>query len=347
MTDRIKQYLTDRGLKPEDFAYGEFYGFNWIAIPVRDEQGEAMYFKLRRDPDDYKNLAKYKFYPAGSEAGLFGLDKLKDYKKYVIICEGEFDALLLQSRGLNAISSTAGATSFKDEWVDKLSHINKVYVLFDSDEAGKKGANNLIFKLIRKDHEVFNIELPKTMTGKDASDYFLKNEGTINGLFDFVTPINVRNLVLPEVFLSDDEQKMRGQIFELATLQDQYRLIRFTFPAFVYDYIVGDLERKMKTCQFHIKKMDSDYVATDIESIKAIPIINVLDSYGIKYTNSSSNRISFKLRNNENTASAFAYIDTNSFCDYGDEKSGSVIDLVMALEDCGIKEAIDKLKQLL
>jgi hypothetical protein len=87
--------------------------------------------------------------------------------------------------------------------------------------------------------------------------------------------------------------------------------------------------------------MNTNTVSVDIETIKAVPILNILDAYGIKYKKSSSNRVSFKLRSNENTASAFAYIDTNSFYDYGDKTSGSVIDLVMALKDCGIKKAID------
>ena len=344
MTDRIKQYLIDRGLNPDDFAWGEFYGFNWIAIPVRNEEGDAMYFKLRRDPDDYKNLIKYKFYPAGSTAGIFGLDKLKDYGDYVIICEGEFDCMLLRSKGINAISSTAGSASFKDEWIDKLSHIKKIYVAFDNDEAGKKGAQNLIFKLIQRDSEVFLIDIPTTMKGKDITDYFINNQGTINGLFEYVRPTNVKNLVLPTIFLVDDEKHLRNQIFNLAELEDGYRKKRRSYPDFVYNYIVDDIKKKIRQCQ--IKKNSPGYVRTDIETIKAIPILNVLDSYGIQYTKSSSNRVSFKLRSNEKTPSAFAYISTNSFCDYGDEKSGSVIDLVMALENCGIKDAIDKLKKL-
>jgi len=341
MTDRIKQYLINRGLNPDDFAYGEFYGFNWICIPVRDEYGKLDYFKLRRDPDDKKNLIKYKFYPAGSEAGLFGLEKLKDYKDYVIICEGEFDCMFLRSKGINAISSTAGSASFKDEWVDNLSHIKKIYTCFDSDEAGKKGANNLILKLIHKNHDIYSIDLPKTMIGNDVSDYFIKNKGTIKGLYSMVTPINVKNLVLPSIVLADDEKFLRGEISKLADVEDKYRKDKYNYPAFVYNYIIQDLERKMRSCQYHIKKSSPNYVGTDIETIKAVPILNILDAYGIKYKKSSSNRVSFKLRESENTASAFAYIDTNSFYDYGDKTSGSVIDLVMALKDCGIKKAID------
>jgi len=344
MPEEIKIYLTSRGLDPDDFAWENFYGFNWICIPVRDAEGDVMFFKLRRDPGDKKNLVKYKFYPQGSESSIFGLDKLKDYKNYVIICEGEFDCMLLRSKGINAITSTAGSGTFKDEWIDKISHIKKVFICFDNDEAGKKGARNLILKLIHTKHEVFSIDLPENMEGKDISDYFLLNSGSIQGLYGFVKPVGVSNIKLPEIVLGEDEKSVRYEISKLADVQDDYRKQKFSIPMYIYEYIMTDISRKMRKCQIQINKIKGYNNSVDIADIKAVPVLDILDSYGISYNRSSSNRVSFKLRQNENTASAFAYIAENSFCDYGSDKAGSVIDLVMSLDGCGVKEAINKLK---
>jgi DNA primase len=115
-----RQYLNNRGLTDEvidkyKLGWGSFYGRNQITIPVKNEDGEY-FFKLRRDPDTDKTDKgeKYINYPAGNGAVLFGLETIANSQK-VFICEGEFDCMLLHSKGLAAVSSTAGAGTFKDK----------------------------------------------------------------------------------------------------------------------------------------------------------------------------------------------------------------------------------------
>lgn len=81
--------------------------------------------------------------------------------------------------------------------------------------------------------------------------------------------------------------------------------------------------------------------SVSIEEIKSVPIRVVLESRGITYNRNNM----FKIRN-EKTPSAQFNDDKNVFYDHGDtQKGGSVIDLIMALENLSTGEAIKFIKE--
>lgn len=182
---RIREYLNGRGITDElvsefKLGWGEFYGKWWITIPIPDKDGKYTFFKLRQDPEDQNNPDKYKFYPVGSEATIYGWENLKGSKSKLIICEGEFDRLILSKFAISAITSTAGAGTFKKEWLENLKGFDDIYVAFDKDEAGEKESEKLIKLLAENFPEtsIYKITLPERMTdGKDVSDYFNRYEG--------------------------------------------------------------------------------------------------------------------------------------------------------------------------
>lgn len=145
-------------------------GTNWLTIPISDKSGELVYFKYRRSPKD-KREPKYK-YPTGAKAELYGWENLRNPKiKRIIICEGEFDRLLLEDKGISAITSTGGATTFKKEWARDFNRVPKVYICFDNDAAGRRGARE-VARLIS--HSKI-ISLPKEVgDGGDITDFFVK-----------------------------------------------------------------------------------------------------------------------------------------------------------------------------
>jgi hypothetical protein len=110
---RIRQYLKDvRGLTDEvindrKLGYGFFYGQTWITIPIKLPTGEYTFFKLRQDP---ANGNDKRTYPKGTDnhpvsAQIYEWDVLRDGDGPIVLCEGEFDRLLLQSKGINAVNS--------------------------------------------------------------------------------------------------------------------------------------------------------------------------------------------------------------------------------------------------
>lgn len=106
----------------------------------------------RRQSEIADNIdAKY-IMAAGSRAGIFNADTLWTASACVI-CEGEIDAMLLTQFGYHAVTSTAGAGSWKPEWARFFTHVRDIYILFDNDKAGKEGAAK-VHATLRRAHIV-------------------------------------------------------------------------------------------------------------------------------------------------------------------------------------------------
>lgn len=84
----------------------------------------------------------------------------------------------------------------------------------------------------------------------------------------------------------------------------------------------------------------------DLDKLKEIPIQEVLrDFYGIESTPKGAHRAFCDIRG-EKTPSCCLYLDTNSYCDFGDSnRGGNVINLVQQLSNVGFAEAAELLAQ--
>lgn len=184
---RISQYLNARGITDalvSDFklGWGKFYGKWWITIPIQDIDGNFVFFKLRQDPNEGNEKMTY---PRGIEAQIYGWEILKTATDKIVICEGEFDRLILLLKEIPAITSTHGAMTFKQEWCKRLANVSKIYICFDNDEAGRKGAER-VAKMVKNDgNKTYIITLPEEV-GKsgDITDYFVKLNGNPDDLFN-------------------------------------------------------------------------------------------------------------------------------------------------------------------
>src|SRR5438128_7684703 len=143
MPDRIREYLTGRGIA--SFIIDK-YLLGWsgwrITIPIYARGGDVSFFKLAKDPQDTSDRPKMIATP-GSTAELYGWEHLEAAVDRVVVCEGEFDRLVLESQGFPAVTSTAGALTFRQEWAQALAAIPSVYVCFDRDTAGSVGATHV------------------------------------------------------------------------------------------------------------------------------------------------------------------------------------------------------------
>jgi DNA primase len=181
----IREYLHKRGLTDAvideyKLGYGQFYRKPWITIPIKDIYGNYSFFKLRQDPSFGDDKITY---PKGAEAQLYDWENLTKPNLSLVICEGEMDRLLLLSKGVPAITSTHGAMTFKDEWVEKVGKGRKIYVCFDNDEAGKKGSERVAKMVEKGGCETYIITLPEEVGERgDITDYFMKLGGSVDDL---------------------------------------------------------------------------------------------------------------------------------------------------------------------
>lgn len=168
LPERIRTYLNQRCISDEiisKFKIG--WNGNAITIPIYNIKNEVTFFKYRGDPEDQSDKAKY-WYDAGSEAELYGWENVDEH--FVILCEGEFDRLALESKGIPAITSTGGAGTFNDEWISHLESLPDLYVCYDCDDAGISNAKKILEKLPNAKY-ISLARLPKGK--KDITDFFI------------------------------------------------------------------------------------------------------------------------------------------------------------------------------
>lgn len=128
-----------------------------MAYPVyKDgEVANIKYIAVQRTPEGGKYIQQH---PDGENHLIF-MNRIPKDSRYVIICEGEIDALTLADFGLPAVSVPAGAHKNKtdggihknNEWVQNdyqwLSSFETIILCFDNDDAGKSAAKDLFYRL--------------------------------------------------------------------------------------------------------------------------------------------------------------------------------------------------------
>lgn len=181
LPDRIREYLNGRGI-PD--ATINRYLLGWddrrITIPITNREGIVSFFKLAKDPADTSDTPKM-LTMVGASMDLYGWERVIGRKSPIVICEGEFDRLVLEARGFAAVTSTGGAGVFRREWAKEFADIAEVYVCFDNDDAGQQGA----VRVGQMIPHARLISLPEDVgPGGDVTDFFVRL-GKGNG--DFIS----------------------------------------------------------------------------------------------------------------------------------------------------------------
>lgn len=183
--ERLAQIMELRGLLHETLLA---YEIGWdsaaraYTIPVRDEDGTIL--NLRRyQPEPVGDRRKIWSVNGMGQPRLFPISILVDEDPdTIIICEGEWDALLTIQNGWPAITRTASATTWLSEWGEWLKD-KTVYLVHDMDQTGQQ-ANKKIAKMLKNICDVHVVELPaevKDKGGYDLTDYWLEG----HNYFDF------------------------------------------------------------------------------------------------------------------------------------------------------------------
>lgn len=148
MPTDILEYLKARAIS-EDVIEMNSIGWdgNRIVIPVYDRFGNFLFNKYRRSPFSEEG-PKYT-YDKGSSSALYHINVASRQKGPIIICEGELDCLVLETKGFRAITSTGGSMSFDEEWKDFFRG-EEIILFYDSDDAGQKGMVHTLVALVQK-----------------------------------------------------------------------------------------------------------------------------------------------------------------------------------------------------
>lgn len=158
-----------------------------IWIPIREGGKLANIRKYST-----KNKNKFLNIPKFGQARLWPDENLEGNE--IFIFEGEKDCILANQLGINAVTVTGGAGTFKIEWAPLFQN-KKVYVCYDIDLAGRKGAERTSKMLEMTASETHIIKLPITNpTNADFTDYILQG----NTIDDFMALVSRSTEVVPE-----------------------------------------------------------------------------------------------------------------------------------------------------
>lgn len=161
-----REYWYNRGINDrtiDRFRLGWHNGWNVIPIFVN---GIFVNFQMRRDEPDKRVMSWYK----GIGSKLFNSDLLK-LTPSVIITESPTDAIILQQHGFPAVSHTGGASGWNIRWFPYFIYLKNIFILYDNDEAGVKGARKVAEHLGEYRCRVYTFE--GYVDKFDAGDFFL------------------------------------------------------------------------------------------------------------------------------------------------------------------------------
>ena len=152
----------------ERFELGYDDDFYRYMLPVRDARRQLVNFRRYRpdaETDKMINAAGHgrpRLYPL----------PLRPRWPWLLVVEGEWDALLARQHHLPAVTGTEGAGTWEDSWSRSLAG-RKVAFAFDCDKAGREGADKAAKAVAKVAAAVKVVDLGLG-EGEDVSDWFLK-----------------------------------------------------------------------------------------------------------------------------------------------------------------------------
>lgn len=166
LTKKALEYIKSRGISQESIEKRQVVSDckGNIVFPYYENK-ELVMLKFRK-PEKYKGKGMKAWRSKGGKPILWGVD-LCDTTKPLIITEGEYDAMALDTVGIeNVVSVPSGAEDLTwiDESWDFLQGFNKIILFGDNDEAGQKMIKNIIVRLGEDKCFVAEFE------GKDANE---------------------------------------------------------------------------------------------------------------------------------------------------------------------------------
>lgn len=142
--------------------------YNCVTFPLHDANGGVVNLYGRSIEQE---AGVTHLYLPGPRSGLVNRQAVKR-SQTIILTESVIDALTLYDQGFKAVVPLYGVNGLLDDHLSLFSRrIREAYLAFDSDEAGRKGAESVAGRLKEKDIACHVLELP----AKDVNLYFQRH----------------------------------------------------------------------------------------------------------------------------------------------------------------------------
>ncbi|NPA41470.1 MAG: DNA primase [Aquificae bacterium] len=182
----LKDYeKTGNLVRFSDGAYRDLFR-NRLIIPIRDARGRVVGFGgriLQGEGPKYVNSPDSDIFKKRELLfGLYeGLAYLKDLKTAIVV-EGYFDVIALHQEGFRNAVATLGTSFGRDHALQLSKFVEKVFLVFDGDSAGRKALRLAVPHLLKAGLEVYPLYLPE---GTDPHDFiFSRGKEAFRRLLD-------------------------------------------------------------------------------------------------------------------------------------------------------------------
>jgi 5S rRNA maturation endonuclease (ribonuclease M5) len=150
------------------------YMTNCLATPIFKNGNliNIARYNINKDP----NYPKVRYNENTNTGDIVPFDVWKKDFRPTVVCEGEKDMIVARSNGFNAITLTGGSqSSVQAEYFDYFKD-RDVYICYDNDDAGLRGAKKLYKDLQRHCKNVYVVDISKVCTEnkEDVTDFFVK-----------------------------------------------------------------------------------------------------------------------------------------------------------------------------
>ena len=181
ISDEALAYLAGRGISEETaarFRLGTItdpieghQGYEgWLAIPYFTALDLCVGFKFRRLDDGKPKYGA----PIGQKSHLFNVVATLSATKSIVICEGEFDAIIMEANcGIPAVG-VPGVAAWKPYYQKLFNGFDIVYVVGDND-VKEDGTNPGAEFSRRVASEISNSQIVTLPPGLDITDFYLAN----------------------------------------------------------------------------------------------------------------------------------------------------------------------------
>lgn len=178
LADGVMEYLNARGISEREAGirrvgvasdpvpgHERFRGF--LAIPYLDRRGRPLTIRFRCvEKHDHREHGHGKYMSLPDDVPrMFNVGAVFEADDTIHVCEGEFDAIVLNSIGLPAVA-IPGAHLWRPRHRVMLSGFQNIYVWADPDQAG--------MDLLRKIMKSLPNAKPVRLTGGDVSEVFVE-----------------------------------------------------------------------------------------------------------------------------------------------------------------------------
>ncbi len=181
----IAKIVKSMGLTPKTqgvFSLGFDHGTRKVQIPIHDAYGNLINIRHYILPEDrWKGCVKIHNEKGFGGGDLFPAKFAVDFKPHIPVyfAASEKEAMLFYQQGAQAFCVTSGEGSWDSRWDSWIKDFD-VIIVFNTDEAGVRAANNMQRKLATLAKSVRVATIPfKTLRKdrKDFADFVLKEQG--------------------------------------------------------------------------------------------------------------------------------------------------------------------------